>query len=58
MLKIIFWYDCFQIDLHKDKFLRVRVSIETLCALILYFMLGSSNRYIYFQSFSCICVEC
>ncbi len=30
MLKIIFWYDYFQIDLHKDKFLRVKVPIETL----------------------------
>lgn len=28
MLKIIFWYDYFQIDLHKDKFLRVKVPIE------------------------------
>lgn len=30
MLKIIFWNDCLHIDLHKDKFLRVRVPIETL----------------------------
>lgn len=40
MLKIIFWYDYFQIDLHKDKFLRVRVPIE------LFPVLGS-NTYIY-----------
>lgn len=39
MLKIIFWYDYFQIDLHKDKFLRVRVPIEL-------FPVWGSNTYL------------